>query len=77
LWGCFCSKTQRELQENRNERTDANGHEVFEVRNRYRILCVLRSAELSGPYLLSMPGRGISRSTEIQADYFAYHAAVT
>src|SRR5713226_9330831 len=76
-WDCFCRRMRFELQERRNERPDDHSQEVFEMRNCNRDMRLLRSAGLSGHYLLSVRERGLSRPPPIQTGHFVSCAEVT
>ena len=65
------------LQARRNEHADVHGQEVFKVRDRNRDVRILRSAGLSGHYLLSMCERRISRSGADETDHSVPTAEVT
>src|SRR5260370_21935154 len=76
-WDCFCRRMRFELQERRNERADDHSQEGFEMRNCNRDVRLLRSAGLSGHYLLSVRERRLSRPSPIQTGHFVSYAEAT
>src|SRR5260370_25033238 len=76
-WDCFCRRMRFELQERRNKRADDHSQEVFEMRICNRGVRLLRSAGLSGHYLLSVRERRLSRPSPIQTGHFVSYAEVT